>query len=114
MGGGVNGMRECRIVWYLQYFLLLRVGLPRGPLLEYVYLHGFCAPRSEQHGIYGVFACFQKAFFIGQVQSYVFFTVLYTCSLLLRVVFTYVFAHQEPKNLIFAVCWLVLRRQIFQ
>ena len=24
---------------------------------------GFCASRSRQHGIYGVFACFQKVFF---------------------------------------------------
>ena len=27
---------------------------------------GFCASRSEQHGIYSVFACFQKAVFSGR------------------------------------------------
>ena len=39
---------------------------------------GFCASKSEQHGIYGVFACFQKAFF-WQVQSYGFYIIIYTC-----------------------------------
>ena len=71
--GGGRGVIACGSVEFYGIYsvfytcgLLLRVGLPCGPLLECVYLHGFCVSRSEQYGIYGVFACFQKTFFSGR------------------------------------------------
>ena len=45
----------------------------------------FCASGREQHGIYGDFACFQKAFFSGRSDPMV-FIIIFTCWLLLRVV----------------------------
>ena len=74
-------MRKCRILWYLQCFLHLRtvpacwssVRTPAGMCL----FACFCVSRSEQYGIYGVFACFQKTFFSGKSNPVV-FTVLST------------------------------------
>ena len=74
---------------------------------------GFCASTGESHGIYSVFACFLKANFFDEVRSYGFYSVLYTSSLLLRVVFTYVFARPAAKSMVFFVVWLFVRRQFF-
>ena len=74
---------------------------------------GFCASTGESHGIYSVFACFLKANFFDEVRSYGFYSVLYTSSLLLRVVFTYVFcASSREKHGVFR-CLVVCQKTIF-
>ena len=40
---------------------------------------GFGASRSEQHGIYGVIACFQKAVFSGRSNPMASYIIIYTC-----------------------------------
>ena len=101
-GGGIiaRGSVESYGIYSVCYTfgLLLRVGLPRGPLLECVYLHGFCVSRSEQHGIYSGFCVFSEGIFFGQVQSYGFYSIIYTSSLLLRVVFTDVFCATRAEK----------------
>ena len=64
---------------------------------------GFCTSTGESHGIYSVFACFLKANFFDEVRSYGFYSVLYTSSLLVRVVFTYVFARPAAKSMFFSL-----------
>ena len=96
--------------------LFLRVGLPRGPLLACWNVSiciGFCTSRSEQHGISGVFACFQKAFF-GQVQSYgVYINVLHLLTAPARCVYLCLCASRAEKHGFFTVCWLAFRRRCF-
>ena len=57
---------------------------------------GFCASRSEQHGIYGVFACFQKAFFRAGPILWCLHYYLHLLTAPARCVCV-CFAHQEPK-----------------
>ena len=73
---------------------------------------GFCASRSEQHGIYGAFACFQKAFFPGRSNPMV-FTLLSTpddCSCAMCLL---MFLRIKSRKEWFLRCWLVFRRRFF-
>ena len=83
---------------------LLRVSCPCRPCSWNVSIYvGFCASTGESHSIYSVFACFLKAIFFDEVRSYGFYSVLYTSSLLVRVVFAYVFARPAAKSMFFSL-----------
>ena len=92
--------------------LLLRVGLPCGPLLECVYLHRFLRVRKRTTRYLRCFSCFQKAFFRAGPILWFLHYYLHLLTAPARCVYLF-FAHQEPKSMVFTVCWLVFRKRFF-
>ena len=99
---------------FYTFGLLLRIGLPCGPLLDASICMGFCVSRSEQHGIYGSFCVFSRRHFFraGPILLFLqYYLHLFTAPA--HCVYLCLCASRAEKH-DFTVSWLRLRRQFFQ